>query len=502
MSVVRSFPPPERQFPATLARLGCSALLTGAALLAALPAHANALLFDFGADATQTTGGPTGELLYWNNVPNGIGADDFGTLFNLVLTDGNLTEMSLLMVSRFNGANESGTTAAPDYPASATRDSLFGNTELFSGLENITPIFKLSGLNPAATYTLTFYASRLGVGDNRETRYTVTGATETFADLDAANNVANTVNVSGMAPDVAGEITIALTPGPNNNNANHFTYLGVLRVDPVNPPGPGMLFDFGSANSLTLEQTTPAGPAWNNVTAAVGADDSGVLAGLVATNHAPSGISLRMVSRFNGANLNGSQAAGGFPVSATRDSLFGNTEPFNGLADVAPVFKFTGLNKSGFHTFTFHASREGVNDNRETRYTVTGANTAVADLNAANNVDGTAVVAGVRPDPQGEITVALTPGPNNDNGNHFTYLGLLRLDWLIHPAVAPSLSLPIAEAGRLRLELLGSPGHTYQVQQSPDLDDWATVQHITLDGSAAEIEVGLDEAARFLRVIE
>jgi hypothetical protein len=140
------------------------------------------------------------------------------------------------MVSRFNGANDNGTTATPWLPPDATRDSLFGNTESFSGLANVFPKFKLTGLDPAAKYNLTFFASRTGVGDNRETGYTVTGANSGFGALDAANNVTNSVMVTGIIPNAAREILIAIGPAPKNNNANHFTYLGVLRLDPVLAP--------------------------------------------------------------------------------------------------------------------------------------------------------------------------------------------------------------------------------------------------------------------------
>jgi hypothetical protein len=120
------------------------------------------MLFDFGADATPTTGGVAGPTQTWNNVTAGLGGDDAGVLENLLNTEGAETGLSLQMISRFNGANENGTTTATIYPATATRDSLFGNTELFNNLENITPVFKLAGLTAGRTYTLTFYASRLG----------------------------------------------------------------------------------------------------------------------------------------------------------------------------------------------------------------------------------------------------------------------------------------------------------------------------------------------------
>lgn len=459
------------------------------------------LLLDFGSDEFPSGGTGPVTPVRWNNVSASLGANSSGALANVVATDGAVTGVALRMVSRFNGANENGTVASAQFPASATRDSLFGNTETFSGLANVTPVFRLTGLAAGTAYRLTFHASRLAVNDNRETRYTVNGATSAFADLNVANNVEETASVSGILPDVDGAITVALTPGPQNNNANHFTYLGVLRVDPLNPSGPGMLFDFGSAGSPTGDQPSPAGPAWNDVPAATGTDDAGEVTALVTTAGTPTGIALRMVSRFNGANLNGTRAATVFPASATRDSLYGNTETFNGLTEVTPVFKLTGLNPAGDYAFTFHASREGAGDNRETRYTVTGANAAFADLDAANNVDATAIVAGIRPDALGEVTVALTPGPDNNNANHFVYLGALQVDWAVFPTAAPRLSVQAA-GGKLRLRLYGSAGRSYRLQHSSDLEAWVTLQNLTLAETSQELELNLTPAPRFFRLIE
>jgi hypothetical protein len=36
--------------------------------------------------------------------------------------------------------------------------------------------------------------------------------------------------VSGIIPNSAGEITVSLAPTSKNNNANHFTYLGAMKV--------------------------------------------------------------------------------------------------------------------------------------------------------------------------------------------------------------------------------------------------------------------------------
>ena len=140
------------------------------------------------------------------------------------------------MLSRFNGVHESGTLDHPFLPQNATRDSLFGNRETFSGLANVFPGFKLIGLDPATRYQRTCQASRTGVGDNRETGYTVQGAGNNYAVLNLANNILSTVTVSNVAPSAARDLTISLAPTASNNNANHFTYLGALRLTAATPP--------------------------------------------------------------------------------------------------------------------------------------------------------------------------------------------------------------------------------------------------------------------------
>lgn len=74
-------------------------------------------------------------------------------------------------------------------------------------------------------------------------------------------------------------------------------------------------------------------------------------------------------------------------------------------------------------------------DNRETVYTVTGLNSGSAILNATENVLNIASVSNIIP-AAGAITVALTPSAANNNGNHFTYLNVLRLTAVPEPSRA------------------------------------------------------------------
>ena len=194
-------------------------------------------LIDFGAGGSPTGQGPTPDdpAFLWNNVTEAIGAAPSGRLLNLVNRAGVHTEAGLLILRRFNGSSQSDPTESGLFPGNATRDSLYGNTETFSGRSRVFPAFRLIGLDPALAYDLTFYASRPGVDDNRETTYTAMGASTAEATLNPANNVTDTAEIVAMSPAPNGGITIALSPSPDNNNGNHFTYLGVMRITPKLP---------------------------------------------------------------------------------------------------------------------------------------------------------------------------------------------------------------------------------------------------------------------------
>ncbi|MCP5516627.1 MAG: hypothetical protein H7A45_05115 [Verrucomicrobiales bacterium] len=194
-------------------------------------------LFDFGATARPTRPGPAPDdpTFVWNNVTDAIATMPGGRLLEIVNRVGRPTDASLIILRRFNGANQDGASTGSPFPGNAAGDSLFGNTEPFGGLSNVFPAFRLSRLDPALAYDFHFFASRLGVGDNHETRYSVIGAITATAVLDAANNSASTATVRGMRPTAAGEVVVTLGPSPANDSASHFTYLGALQVTPREP---------------------------------------------------------------------------------------------------------------------------------------------------------------------------------------------------------------------------------------------------------------------------
>lgn len=200
------------------------------------------LLIDFGDSARQTTTGaaPDDPANAWNNITATAGSVP-GSMIDALTTVENVpTTAGVEILSRFSGANGNGTAASSLYPADAAGDSLFANTELFGELSNVTPSFKLYGLDPARAYSFSFFASRTGVpaGEIRSCLYSVTGDNSGTATLDAANNQTGTAEVAGILPDSNGAITISLSPAADNNNSNHFIYLGVLRVHSVPSAAP------------------------------------------------------------------------------------------------------------------------------------------------------------------------------------------------------------------------------------------------------------------------
>ncbi len=183
------------------------------------------VFFDFGGAGLQTPGNYNNVTQVQSPVVNAIDSNGVATGISLTVTD-----------AFWPGWNQDGTTSPTGdgaiFDPQATRDSLFGCTVTFSGHLEPTAAFALDGLStaPGVSYTFTFYASRMGVTDNRETAYSVTGANSGLAYLNVANNVSNVAVVSDIQPDATGRITVSLGPGPNNTNFFGFYYIGALRV--------------------------------------------------------------------------------------------------------------------------------------------------------------------------------------------------------------------------------------------------------------------------------
>ncbi len=288
---------------------------------------------DFGDTSSPTSGG-------WNNVI-ATTRNQEGIAVSLNDENGTSTGMTLTINDSFDLTNTAGTTtpsASIPFPASSTRDSFFGSTQTFNGNINPTGGFVLTGLDPTKYYSFTIFASRTGVSDNRETKYAITGSTTSTVSLDPSNNTALTVDAFNIQPTASGTITLVASPGPNNNNASGFYYLGAMRLvvssTPWNNTGtPSLALNYPNGNNiwqvgdevtiqwlsqyvtnLNLEISTDGGSTWTSLGTIPAANQS-------YTFSAPNYVSENAKIRLSGDGVS-DQSDNVFSIVPDEDHVF------------------------------------------------------------------------------------------------------------------------------------------------------------------------------------
>ncbi|WP_425396985.1 PEP-CTERM sorting domain-containing protein [Aeoliella sp.] len=223
-------------------------LVAAIVLLVGTSANAATMQFDFG-NGTFEAGGNY-NLVYSatsHNLPNAV--DSTGAATGISMVTAGFHEF---------GGNESGTNApagdAAGLDPNATIDSLYGhaNAGWGSAPPRTTGTLTMSGLDGSGntTYDFSFFASRMGVSDVRDARYTVAGLNSGDDVLDAANNTSNLAYVNGITPTPAGEIVITVEKGPNNSNGVGFFYLGAMEVTSTTIPEPSTIALLGLGGVL------------------------------------------------------------------------------------------------------------------------------------------------------------------------------------------------------------------------------------------------------------
>ncbi len=169
---------------------------------------------------------------------------------------------------------------------------------------------------------------------------------------------------------------------------------------------------------------------WNNIVVS-DQNETGVTTTLINDAGVSMGITFTLTDSFDHINGNGTTSPNSglpFVSSASRDSFFGATDAgFNGNINATGGFTLSNLDPNKYYSFSVFSSRTGVSDNRETLYTVTGSTTDSEALNPANNTSNTATILNIQPNSNGEINFTAKPGPNNNNGFGFYYLGAIQL---------------------------------------------------------------------------
>lgn len=166
----------------------------------------------------------------WNGLTNFTA----GTSVALKNNTNNYTGVGATISERFNGANTSGesaTTTDLNMPAAVASSAYFGNSKAaFGGLLIKQSTIKITGLNKDLKYNFCYFGSRNASSDNRETKFTTTGANESVVRVNTSNNKTQVVCAENISPTAAGEVTIVVTAGENNNNSNGFYYLNAMRI--------------------------------------------------------------------------------------------------------------------------------------------------------------------------------------------------------------------------------------------------------------------------------
>ena len=159
---------------------------------------------------------------------------------------------------------------------------------------------------------------------------------------------------------------------------------------------------------------------------------TGQLANMVLTNGQPTGVSVQMLDRMSGSSAQSVATPTGDAAVFTKalaNNAFGNINPWGTYAysNEFCVARFSGLSPTVPYTFTCYASRENATG-RETRYIVEGANSGTALLEPGNNSSQVAVLAKIRPRPDGTIDLKITAGPNNTSPEKFYHINAVMLE--------------------------------------------------------------------------
>ncbi len=197
------------------------------------------------------------------------------------------------------------------------------------------------------------------------------------------------------------------TPNPTDSDRNDKRAQDINLADPV-------LISFGLDDSATR---------WNHLTNYTRLT---TLSNLIDTKGNSTSISLVYAEKFNGARhtLGAAQTTTDFnmPESVSHQAFYGFT---GGVA----VLRLEGLDKNKKYDICFFGSRIGVSkkDNRETKYIVNGLNKAEVVLDVSNNTSETACAKAVQSDTNGNITITITAGGNNNHPRGFYCINAMRL---------------------------------------------------------------------------
>ena len=193
---------------------------------------------------------------------------------------------------------------------------------------------------------------------------------------------------------------------------------GLPAVNDIVPTGLVKL-NFGAGST--------ADPAWNDITPALRTRTT-----ILDSNLNPTGILVTFTSDFGGSNMNGASYTTTkmlMPSDVSQSALWGYAAGKFGSQGPRPsaTLRLSHLNPELTYELTFFSSREGCQDFRQTSIIVQGEDTWADAIQSADNARETAVLKNVRPTSDGQLTLTILPGSQNNSPNRFYYLNAMTI---------------------------------------------------------------------------
>ena len=148
---------------------------------------------------------------------------------------GNDTEITLMLNDAFNDTNTAGcalTSTSLNMPSEVSSSCFWGYSQgnFYDMVQQPTGGFTFTHMNKRLAYDFTFFASRAGCSDNRETAFRLDGKYSRTDCLDATKNSTNTITIAGISPNSNGIITLTVSPGEHNDNTYKFYYINAVGI--------------------------------------------------------------------------------------------------------------------------------------------------------------------------------------------------------------------------------------------------------------------------------
>lgn len=164
------------------------------------------------------------------------------------------------------------------------------------------------------------------------------------------------------------------------------------------------------------------------------------------------GVSITVNDAFHRASSGGPKATTtifNMPSESSSEYFYGNAVVFNEVTEPTGGFLLAGLDATKQYDFNFFSSRSNTTDNRETTFTLTGSTTKTGAVNSSNNTTNILTIPQLTPHSNGTISISVSPGVNNNNGNKFFYINSL--------IIQPSNLLSVKNLNEYHLRLYPNP---------------------------------------------